>query len=108
MSKKSATLVLANDGGWQITWVNSRDETGSSKGSGGKISMATQPVDDLALTVRPIDSRTIEHQVRFRGQVVWTARGVVAADGRTFTYETKGVSPQGDSIERTEVFERRQ
>src|SRR5262245_15345497 len=60
-----------------------------------------------AVTVRRVDSHTIEFTRKRGGKVLQTATSVVSKDGKTRTVTTSGVNAQGQKISTVGVYEKK-
>jgi hypothetical protein len=60
-----------------------------------------------AVSLRRVDSQTIEFTRKRGGKVVQTAMSVVSKDGRTRTITASGVNAQGQKIQTTGVYDKK-
>ena len=60
-----------------------------------------------AVSLRRVDSQTIEFTRKRAGKVVQTAMSVVSKDGRTRTVTATGVNAQGQKIQTTGVYDKK-
>lgn len=73
----------------------------------GKDYPATGNPDSDTIAWRHIDAFTAEHLQKQAGRVVIRSMRVVAKDGRTFTFTSKGTNAAGQTVSNVLVFERR-
>lgn len=59
------------------------------------------------LSIKRIDSHSVESTHKRAGKVVATARRTVSKDGKTLTITTKGTNAKGQAINNVQVFEKR-
>ncbi|HEX2460905.1 MAG TPA: hypothetical protein VHJ58_12230 [Vicinamibacterales bacterium] len=73
----------------------------------GKDRPVTGTPDIDMLSIKRIDSHTVESTHKRDGKVVATARRTVSKDGKTLTITTKGTNAKGQAINNVQVFEKR-
>jgi len=73
----------------------------------GKDRPVTGNPDMDMLSIKRIDSHTVESTHKRAGKVVATAKRTVSKDGKTLTISTKGTNAKGQAINNVQVFERR-
>ena len=73
----------------------------------GKDRPVTGTPDIDMLSIKRIDSHTVESTHKRAGKVVATARRTVSKDGKTMTITTKGTNAKGEAINNVQVFEKR-
>ena len=73
----------------------------------GKDRPVTGTADLDMLSMKRIDSHTVESTHKRAGKVVATARRTVSKDGKTLTITTKGTNAKGQPINNVQVFEKR-
>ena len=73
----------------------------------GKDRPVTGNPDMDMLSIKRIDSHTVESTHKRAGKVVATAKRTVSKDGKTLTISTKGTNAKGQAINNVQVFEKR-
>jgi hypothetical protein len=73
----------------------------------GKDYPATGNPDWDAVSIKRVDSHTIEFTRKKAGKTVQTATSVVSKDGKTRTITTNGVNAQGQKISTVGVYEKK-
>jgi hypothetical protein len=59
------------------------------------------------LSIKRIDTNTVEFTLKKAGKVVITGRRTISKDGKTMTLTSKGTNAQGKSVNDVEVFEKK-
>ena len=103
-------------------WSRARRSRGTAKGvdsEGKAVAVEWTVVDDGKdrpvtgnpdidmLSIKRIDSHTVESTHKRAGKVVATATRTVSKDGKTLTITTKGTNAKGQAINNVQVFEKR-
>ena len=73
----------------------------------GKDSPVTGNPDWDMVSLKRIDTNTVEYTRKKAGKVVQTATSVVSKDGKTRTITTTGVNAQGQKINNTAVYDKK-
>jgi hypothetical protein len=73
----------------------------------GKDRPVTGTPDLDMLSIKRIDSHTVESTHKRAGKVVATATRTVSKDGKTLTITTKGTNAKGQAVDTVQVFEKR-
>jgi len=58
------------------------------------------------VTIKRVDDKTVESQIKADGKTVMTIRTVLSDDGKTRTSWWKGTNSQGESVDNTVVYRR--
>jgi hypothetical protein len=91
------------------------DGMGFAYGATGDISGKEYPVTDRgqgarilgdAISWKKIDDRTVEMDIKKKGEVINATRHSVSADGRTLTITENGIDPDGKPIRAVTVYHR--
>jgi hypothetical protein len=102
---KSATLVILKDKkGWEYTTVDASGKKSVVKVEGNTVKAEGGRTGEFAS--KPIDARTVEQEFKSEGKVFMSGRGVVAADGKTMTYTSKGINREGRPTETMETYKK--
>lgn len=111
MPKSITSIYEASGKGYKVSVTNEAASgnaqysyTTNADGTDSKVSGNNPNADTI--TVRRIDSRTLESVSKQGGKVTITQRNVIAADGKSRTVTTTGTDPKGQKVHNVAVFER--
>ena len=91
------------------------DGVGYAYGATGDISGKEYPVTDRgqgarilgdAISWKKIDDRTVEMDIKKKGEIINATRHSVSADGKTLTVTENGIDPDGKAIRAVDVYHR--